>query len=270
MARLIEVPVGSWWSPLAAVAWVALLHALPVAVGLALARRTPRRPGGQAGPTGAQATPRTGPAGAAGGRGLAAGFFTHLWMANLVATLGLGLDGPGWLPAAWLHAAFLGAFLIPAYLGWMRPGGRVGRRVGWTWAIALGLDGAAGAWTVRAALETGGLAVGRAVALAAMRAALGWGVGLQLAEGRRPPRRRLLAAGVVAGLPPVVAASLPADALWVAWTLVLRAAAAGLILAGLAGGRLVPGARRRRGEAQWAFAVAMAGAMAVMFLLSRW
>ncbi|ADU52141.1 hypothetical protein Tmar_2060 [Thermaerobacter marianensis DSM 12885] len=283
---MIRIPVSEWWFPLAAAGWVAILYALPLALGLALARvADPRAPRPAGTPDGAPEipltagaprelraprAPRSWPAGTTGGRGLAAGFFTYLWMANLQATLGLGVEGPGWMQALWLQAAFLAAFLIPAYLGWMRPGGRVGRRVGWTWAIALGLDGAAGAWTVRAALEAGGLLLAPAAALAGSRMALGWGLGLLLAEGRRPARRGLLAAGLVAGVPPLAVGALPAGAGLVAWSLVLRAAVAGLILAGLAGGRLVPGARRRRGEAQWAFTLAMAAAMALMLVLARW
>ncbi|WP_242823207.1 hypothetical protein [Thermaerobacter subterraneus] len=266
MSLVIRIPVTAWWFPLAGLGWGLVLYGLPLVLGLALSR-LPGRGGGQPGPRG---RPRSWPGGTTGGRGLAAGFFTYLLLSNWLATLGLGLEGPGWGRGLWLQAAFLAAFLIPAYAGWLRPGGQMGRRVGWTWAAALGLDGAAGAWVVRAALEAGGLAAAPAAALAAARLLLAWGLGLLLADGRRPPRRQLLAGGVVAGLPPLLTAVLPAGAGLVAWSLVLRAAAAGLVLSGLAGGRLVPGARRLRGEAQWAFALAMAAAMAAMFLLAQW
>ncbi|HEY8488879.1 MAG TPA: hypothetical protein VIL38_07350 [Thermaerobacter sp.] len=278
---MIRVPVTAWWFPFAAGGWVLLLYGFPLLVGLALSRL----PGGAAVPAGRSAAPagrggaagtpvrpavRTWPGGTTGGRGLAAGAFTALLLTNWLATLGLGLEGPGWVPGLWLQAAFLAALLIPAYAGWMRPGGRTGRRVAWVWAAALGLDGAAGAWVVRAALEAGGIAIGPAAALAASRLILGWGLGLLVADGRRPPRRSLVLAALVAGLPPLLTGVLPARAGLVAWSLVLRAASAGLVLSGLAGGRLVPGARRGRGEAQWVFTLAMAIALALMFLLARW
>jgi len=229
-----------------------LLYFAPVAAGLAAARAWRHLPDWP-------------PA----GRGLAAGLLTFLLFRDAGLTLNLGLDLAGWAESLVYLAAFLTGLLVPAYVGHLRTALPPVRRSAWTWVAALGLHGAAESWALPAALAAGGPNPLAAGALALRQLAAGWGVGLLLTEGHLPSRRELGWAMILGGGPAVLMAFLVPASGFGPWTSVLRAGAAGLLLAGLLGGRLLPGTHGDNPHAEWGFALAFVAGVSVMYLLLR-
>ena len=243
---------GRWQAPVTSVGWALFLYTLPAAAGL-LAARTWRH------------LPDWPPA----ARGLAAGLLGFLLLRDASFTFTLGADLAGWLEGLLLQAAFLAGVLLPPFTGYVHPALPAVRRAAWTWIAALGLHGAAESWAVPAALAGGTPEWLPAAAVALRQLAAAWGAGLLLSEARVPSGRELAWAVILAGAPAIaVAAARPVPAL-MAWAMVLRAGAAGLLLAGLVGGRLTPGTHGENAGAEWGFALALASGLAIMYGLSR-